>query len=157
VNVLDGGKSRTLANAAFAANGGSNAVAGQYAVGQLWNAAANTSRVVVEQVSIISAVAGLNVAVMMRSANEVGSTLTMQGVSKKGGGAAAQAGVYGLSTATVVPAGNFMQMAAPANGFASFKFSEPVVLPPGFGLTIWSYTLNATMGAQFEWYEEPNT
>jgi hypothetical protein len=157
VNVLDGGKSRTLVGAAFAANGGANAVAGQYAVGQLWNAPANTNRLVVEQVSIIAGATGLNVALLMRAANEAGSALLMQGVSKKGGGATGQGAAYGLSTATVAPAGNMMQLAAPANGFASFKFSEPVVLPPGYGLTVWSYTLNATMGAQYEWYEEPNT
>jgi hypothetical protein len=158
VNVLDGSKSRTLNGSAFAGNGGGNATAGQYAVGQLWNAAANSNRVVVEQISIIAAGAsGVNVAVLIRNANEAGSVLQGQGISKKGGGAVAQAAMYSLSTATIVPAGNLMQLAAPSNGFATFKFSEPVVLPPGYGLTVWSYTLNATMGAQFEWYEEPNT
>ncbi|KVT87474.1 hypothetical protein WK59_09325 [Burkholderia ubonensis] len=157
VNVLDGGKSRTLSGSAFAMFGNVlNGVAGQYTRVQLWNPAASTKRIVIETVTPLSGAATEAMALAFNTAQL--TTLVGAGVSKLAGGAAATGAVYTDTTATASTAAQdaiMFQMAANSN--QQYKLVEPIVLPPGNGLIVWGQSVNVGLGATFEWYEEPNT
>ncbi|OJB11572.1 hypothetical protein [Burkholderia ubonensis] len=153
VQVVDGGKARTLANAAFTGNGVQAAVASQFSRVQLWNPANSGMRAVVESVSI-HVPAGLTAALYYVTAAI--TTLEEVGQSKLAGGAPAKCSIYIDSNASAPAFPLLMQIAAPANSTTMFQPKEPFVLPPGYGLEIYSSTLNAMLGGNFEWYEEPN-
>jgi hypothetical protein len=94
-------------------------------------------------------------AVIQFSAAQLG-TLIGAGISKKSGGANSLATINTDSTATQLVLPALIGMAEPNPGTQGFKFSEPVIITPGYGLVMYSSTLNTTMGASFEWYEEAN-
>lgn len=155
VQVVDGGKQRTLSGNAFAGYGSVGATAGQYARIQLWNPLTNPNRLVVEAVTVL-ANGGMLAAVLQFNAASL-ANLQQQGVSKKSGGAASAASInYDTTAAAIGFPGPMIGMAEPNPGTQGFKFSEPVIVLPGAGLVMYSSTLNTTMGASFEWYEEPN-
>ncbi|HDR8925162.1 TPA: hypothetical protein QDB26_004169 [Burkholderia vietnamiensis] len=154
VNVLDGGKSRTLAQAAFCGNGVQAAVAAQFSRVQLWNPAGSGVRAVVESLSI-HVPAGLTAAAYFATAQL--ATLEEAGQSKLANGAAAKCSIY-MDTTAVAPTFPLLtQVAAQANSTTPFQPKEPFIVPPGYGLELWSSTLNAMLGVNFEWYEEANT
>jgi hypothetical protein len=155
VNVLDGGKSRTLSGAAFAGYGSIGAVAGQYCRVQLWNPATNPNRLVVENVTVL-ANGSMLAAVIQFNGSQL-ATAIGAGISKKSGGANSAATINTDTTATQLVLPALIGMAEQNPGTQGFKFAEPVVVTPGNGLLVYSSTLNTTMGASFEWYEEPNT
>lgn len=155
VDVIDGGKARTLGNNSFVANGGANATAAQYSVAQLWNPAGSGRKVIVESVQLVSTGTPVAGQILLQSALlSGGPVLNMLGQSKLSGGAASAAGVYGLNTASVVPQVPMMVLTAQAYATPVVKPVEPFILLPGWGMTVWGLAQNATMGVNFEWYEE---
>jgi hypothetical protein len=154
VQVVDGGKARTLAGTAFIGTCGTGGVSAQYTRTQLWNPANNPNRLVVEQLSITaSAATGAGIIVSTAAL----ANLYEQGQSKKLGGATSLAQTYYDNTATIYPLpliGNISTEAG--NKQAWFVPHEPYVVPPGYGITIEHNTVFLTGSSTFEWYEEPN-
>lgn len=156
VSTVDGGKARTMNGTAFAgyANGVSGAA--QYMQLQLWNPASNPNRQIVEAISL-SANSPLVSAVLQLTNASIGGTMQQYGQSKKAGGAASVGEMHALSTLGAVPAAPYlMGFQAPVGSSTIFKFNEPVVVLPGYGLTITNTAANEFMGLTVEWYEEPN-
>jgi len=151
VEVIDGGKNRTVANQAFMATTYCGGQAGNTAQIQLWNPALSGKRVIVARVTRGSATAG-TVAVGITAVALVTKDKNAQ--SKLSGGAASVAelrveskvGASGLAalTSNVVQAGVDLQ----------FQFLEPVVLLPGYGLVLSASTLAADVLGAFEFFEE---
>ncbi|SKC92262.1 hypothetical protein [Paraburkholderia hospita] len=155
VNVLDGGKSRTLSGASKIACVSSTGAAGTFARVQLWNPANSNLRFVLEAITI--ATGGVNDSAVMVYQTAALSTLFQLGQPKLAGAAASVGGVYLDTTATPGAPPEGIAIALPPYTTFTYKFSEPVVLPPGYGCTLWATVANAQLVANYEWYEEPNT
>jgi len=155
VQMVDGGKVRSLAGNAFMAYGGPGPVAAQYGRVQLWNPASNPNRLIVESMTMLAN--GANQAAGFVIGLPQLATLTVLGMSKKSGGPASVAGIYTDTTAASVTAGQLMNsLAAVSSTSVTFTPKEPIVIMPGSSLTLYSVVLNALLGCTYEWYEEAN-
>jgi hypothetical protein len=157
VNVVDGGKFRTLANGAFAGSPGSSAVAGQYGRLQLWNPIGSGTRLIVESLVLRANAAANNVIIGFTTAQLAQGQAN--GISKMSGGAVGKGVTCSDTTATTWTVGLMPGMSggsvAPSSMQNIFDI-EPMIVTPGYGLTIWAAQLNADIVANLQWYEEPN-
>ncbi|WP_175751526.1 hypothetical protein [Burkholderia ambifaria] len=158
VNVLDGSKSRTLSNNAYVGFTSVTAVSGQFSRVQLWNPSTNPNRLVLR--ALLQMGSG-NVAdsLLLYGQTAALATLGQPGQPKLLGGAVSNASIRSDSTATAptVAAAELLFGLSTTVTIAGWSPTEPVVIPPGWGLTVWSSISNLGIGAAFEWYEEPNT
>ncbi|EMN5130707.1 hypothetical protein RVV79_003834 [Burkholderia contaminans] len=157
VQVVDGGKARSLAGAAFSiAVASATPGAGAYARVQLWNPAASPNRLVVESIGLSAAATAYTANVSLENV-QVGAQ-NYHGVNKNAGSATVAAAVGGSdATQTVLdtfPAA--YQLAVQANAVNVTVPKEPYVIPPGYGLLLWANTAAVACTALFEWFEEPN-
>ncbi|WP_250479016.1 MULTISPECIES: hypothetical protein [unclassified Caballeronia] len=156
VQVVDGGKARTLNGTAFSVYGVAQAVASAYGRVQLWNPASNTNRLVVENVTIFTGGGGPQAAKVQFSTVKLATTL-QAGISKRADGAASSALACIDTNATFgADVGSLMALSAQTSSSPGFKLAEPIVVPPGYGLLVWASGVNTLFGTSFEWYEEPN-
>ncbi|KVR79131.1 hypothetical protein [Burkholderia vietnamiensis] len=154
VNVLDGGKSRTLSGVAFMGGGGMSGLASNYQYSQLWNPPANTKRFVVEQVTATAANAG---SVWLRGSNT--ALTTNNGnlfMSKLVGGAVSSGEQHTQSSTSVLGFGQYTAKFLPVNGQVDLILHEPIIVLPGEGLMVQS-ALGNDIAAYFEFFEEANT
>jgi hypothetical protein len=155
VQVVDGGKARSLNGSAFMAIGGAVATAGICGRVQLWNPASNPNRLIVEQISVTNQAGAVGCGVT-GTQTQLG-TLGLLGVAKTIGMPASVAGTYtDLTQAAGAPA-PFANITLEA-GFKQnwFKPNEPFIIKPGNGLMVWASSQNFTFFVTYEWYEEPN-
>lgn len=154
VQVVDGGKARTLANQAFAWANGRGAVAAEYSLCQMYNPAGSGKRVILKAYEVIVPAAA-TVAVFTQAAAlatalaaVVNSKFPSSAISpvclSKSGGAAA----LSIDPKYI----NYMRFAAA--GTAVRVLQEPIVLDPGQGLVIESQVLNQGVNGSYEWTEE---
>lgn len=158
VNVLDGGKSRTLQNTAFGGGPGQSAVAGQYARAQVWNPAGSGVRLIVESIVMRANAAAQQVAIGFLQ-TQLAANQT-NGISKLSGGAAGKGITCADSTATAWTGAAMTALSsasAQANSMQNVYDLEPIVVLPGWGLTAWGLAANADLSLNLQWYEEPNT
>lgn len=154
VNVLDGGKARTLNNSAYMATTFAGPVAAQFSRVQLWNPAGSGIRSIVESVEMMG-VAAQVAGVLQGNVGQL-TTLYGQGQPKLIGGSQSISQVREDTTATGNVGATIASMTVQAYGSQLIVFKEPIVVPPGYGLTLYATFTNAQMGANFEWFEEPN-
>jgi len=153
VSVIEGGKSRSLAGAAFSASNSSAALAGNYSHVQLWNPAGTGKRLIVTEVLLATAVAG---SLSLRRHNVALATLSGAVPMNKRLDAAPVASVAQLrDEQNAAQLGTFAGSVMAA-GIASFlwKFSEPYSVEPGFGLQAVGSAVNEIVRANFQWFEE---
>ncbi|WP_175942345.1 hypothetical protein [Burkholderia pyrrocinia] len=158
VNVLDGSKSRTLANNAYVGFTSVGAVAAQYSRVQLWNPSTNPNRLVLRALLQMGSGNAAD-SLLLYGQNAALATLAQQGQPKLIGGTQSNASIRSDSTATApsVATADLLFGLSTTVTIAGWSPTEPVVIPPGWGLTVWSSASNLGIGAAFEWYEEPNT
>jgi hypothetical protein len=155
VQIVDGGKARTLAGNAFMLNVSQSAVAGNESVVQLWNAVGSGKRLCVESLGVQCTSSAAQIG--FGHASVVLGTFVAGGVSKLTGGAVSVAGKgWKAAQATSGATAQLGVMGVAASQTVEKKFSEPVVILPGNGLNVWNGNLNLDLWATFEWYEEPN-
>ena len=163
VNVLDGGKSRTLAGSAFTCltNLAAAAPAGNYPRLQLWNPAGSGKRLVVESLSLVVPTGGgystsTNVVWMNTMALTSAPT---QPQSKNPAVGVAVAQIQSDTPNTIASFASDVLYQLDANSSSVFPFvpKEPLIVPPGWGLTCGGPTAATNLAIGFEWYEEPNT
>lgn len=152
VEVVDGGKARTLTNGSFFALSEQLATAGQYSITQLWNPTGSGKNAFVEQILISSLTASM---ITMKGATAaIGSASA--GTPKKINGTSSVCELRNVASGTA-PAGSAMSVVyMAANGITQIKFSEPVQLAPNTGLIIYAQTQNTTIDTTFEFFEESN-
>lgn len=153
VQVVDGGKARTLSGTSFIGIGAVNGTAGVYTQVQLWNPGGSGKRLVVEAVG--GNVSGNPLVLVWGFTNAALGSVIQQGLSKLAGGAASVAQLQ-TGTTAVAPTPTLFNMSLPAATSFPEKMNEPIVLPPNYGLICVATTVNNGFGATFEWYEEPN-
>jgi hypothetical protein len=153
VEVVDGGKARTITNQAFLLLVNSSSIAGQNAHAELFNPAGSAKNVIIEAVTYSSSASGGIVAFMYNAAL---ANFIAQGQSKKMGGAASVAAGYWVSNVGAIAANQSLIGAyMSANTPNTFTPKEPLVLPPGYGLVVMQTALANSLSAAFEWYEDP--
>lgn len=161
VQVVDGGKSRTLAGSAYLGYyykqaGGANT----YATVALLNPATSTTRIVVEQYYLSAGAIAVGAQYGIAAAANVTPALALVGGggNKRSGGQASAGQVYqGAIGAGGLPLSyTFSLRTMQANGSTTGALREPLVLLPGYAFALEASVANADMGAEFEWYEEPN-
>lgn len=151
VEVIDGGKARTLANSAFMGAVNGTAVAGTQQNLQLWNPAGSGKNIIVEAVTVSSTVQN---GFRMRVGDAAMSTQVAAGTSKRIGGAAASGLLKSQQFNGQMGTGSLMVMNLSANSPVTFKFTEPIVLVPGSGLNLAAGVAATDLAASYEWYEE---
>lgn len=153
VDVVDGGKSRTLANSAFMVNILATGVAGQNSHAQLFNPAASGKNVIVEAVTVSSDTAGF--IYMFRHTVQL-PTFEAAGQSKKLGGAnSAASGYRTLNVGSVAVVASLLGEYVGPNTPFTYTPKEPIIIPPGYGLVVYQAVAAIAIDATFEWYEEP--
>lgn len=153
VEVIDGGKARTLAGNAFMVTANAAAVSGQYPHVQLLNPAGTGKNIYVEGLLASGVAAGFcNVAQYDTSLG----TAPVSPPSKKLGGASGVAQARGANNVAALGsvAGRLMAGIYAANGQFIYRFTEPVCLAPGVGMLCWG-ALGADLTVSFEHFQEP--
>lgn len=153
VEVIDGGKNRTMASMSFSGYCGSGASAGNFSHAQLWNPVGSGKNAVVEQiVATLNVTAGL----FVKFYNTALTTQTQDPSSKKSGGSATSMQQRAQQNATIL-AGGFLNLAAftlAGSTPITYKLAEPIVITPGYGLILVPSTQNVGVDANFEYFEE---
>lgn len=154
VEVIDGGKARTLTNTAFMGGAGIAAVAAQYAAIQLWNPAGSGKNVIVEKFEFGS---NLTAYAYFHWRNAALSTLVGGVTSKQTGGATSTAQLYKETNAALVNTNNWVTITTTGTASVQRVLSEPIVVKPGYGLTSICGIVNQDNSSVFEFYEESST
>lgn len=158
VEVIDGGKNRTLANAAFLNFATALSGTAQFAVAQLWNPGTSAKRVVVSQARVVvSTTAGfVNMGYMNAQLPNAGTAAwsKLVGASPVQSTAVTAKENNGVTDRLVGTA--FDSVYVPVGQQVTYSFKEPMVLMPGYGLTLQAGA-STTLNASFEFTEEPVT
>ncbi|MDT7522035.1 hypothetical protein RAE21_06365 [Rhodoferax sp. TBRC 17198] len=150
VQVVDGGRARTIAGAAFISTISQTSSASNFAHVQLWNPSGSGKNLILKSLFSTVAVSGVS---NYRATNAPMAVLVSNGVSKRIGGGVSAAELrrdsLASGLATPILAGFFIQASAPV----TYKLDEPLVIPPGQGLVNVS-GVNGDAQSTFEWFEE---
>ncbi|WP_354682652.1 hypothetical protein [Cupriavidus necator] len=155
VDVIDGGKARTLGGVAFMVPVSQSAVAAQYSAVQLFNLAGSGKNLIVEAVSVQCTTAATQIGLGL--ASTVFSTAGIFGNAKKAGAAASTAArTYYQATAggPWIGQSQIVTLGVPLSQTIEKKFNEPIVLPPGYALSAWNGNPNQDVWASYEFFEE---
>lgn len=156
VSVVDGAKARTLAGVAFSGRAYQANVAGQYSAVQLWNAAGSGKNVIVSQLSVLS-FTGIWSATIATAVALGALPLDSVVKSKLAGGAASVNTQLRKQAAVAFPTVDAIigVLGGAAGQTEPYRFTEPVVIPPNCGLTLYiSNAVNTDLSVNFECIEE---
>jgi len=153
VSVIDGGKARTLSNAAFAGTSGAAAVAANIPSVGLWNPAGSGKNAIIETILLSSTTTQV---VRWGSATVAIGTIFTGYPAKKVGGTQAVSQITSGNLAGF-PTGwqYYGNINLLANTPLMWAFKEPIVVPPGFAFGAQGGTLNTDMQVNLEFFEEP--
>lgn len=154
VQVVDGGRARTVGGQAFMLAGGSTGVAGNMSGGVLWNPLGSGVRAILKAYGV-SVQQAMIVSVAYALVNPYATPANF-GNSKLAGGNKAKSRIYAGSAAAtqVVPTQFWDYLPFAAAGSVGKTLQEPVVLNPGSGILFEGNALNATLNFTLEWVEE---
>lgn len=155
VEVIDSSVNRTLAGQGFNLINFCASVASQYAHAQLFNPVGSGKRVRVDQVVVsVSQAGGVNAGLVSVPLSAAG--LTPNGHSKLSGAPGSIAQGWRQNSATDLTAGSSLQafVESVANTSQMIRFAYPVILLPGYGLTVRPSVLGASINAWYEFVEE---
>ncbi|MGZ3319657.1 MAG: hypothetical protein ACXU9C_01610 [Xanthobacteraceae bacterium] len=151
VEVIDGGRSRTLANQAFEGSTYAPVVAGKYATVQLWNPAGSGKRLVLKRVT---GSCNTSAPVGIKLTQTQMATLDGNTPSKLAGGAQSTAQLRYDSVAALPTEKAFAGIGVTAGVSVDRVYQEPILILPGWGLMLWSNGLGYDCVGAFEFYEE---
>lgn len=154
VEVVDGGKNRTLGKTAFMVGGQKTGVAAQYSFLQLWNPAGTGKNLIVEAMNVGSSSAG---SLWIFGETSTRPTLLATPTSKLINSGAASVGQLKSDNSASAPAGPMFSIAVAANATQQIKFNEPIIVPPGTALTTMHTAFGADVLSTFELFEESAT
>lgn len=151
VDVVDGGKARTIAGLAFIGYAYCFSGATKYAHVQLFNPQGSGRNLHVGQVGFYSSTAVAQGIVLGANSTPL-DLLERKGANKRIGGAASVAEVRTKIDVTHL---TNSPMAALAKELTTLKFLEPIMVPPGWGLILLNAAPGEDIGGTFEYFEEP--
>jgi len=152
VDVVDGGKARTLAGVAFMGYAYCVPTNGQFSHVQLLNPDGSGRNLHVGQVGFYSSGAVAQGIALAQYSTPL-TTLARKGASKRIGGGVSVAEVRTKTDVANLFVGG--PMAALAKGLTTLKFLEPIMIPPGFGIVLLNAAAGEDIGGTFEYFEEP--
>ena len=158
VQVIDGGKARTLAGSAFMFSQGATGAAGINPCAILFNPAASGKNIIVESARA-SFSSAQQYGIDFITAPGSNAVLSSPGIVPKKPGAVSVGISYKVDVAafngtSVAGLNSILTATLSANVVDSMKFTEPVILPPGYGLRIFGTVANTSLVGQIEYYEE---
>lgn len=154
VDVVDGGKARTLAGLAYMASNALTSAAAQYPSIQLWNPPGSGRNLVVEKISAAHTSQGL--IDMGRTSAPIGAAFkapTNKNLSIAGG-SVAQCRYQSSAALPMVAADVMFNSIVAGMALVLLPLNEPIVVGPGMGLCIMSEVQNVALNASFEYFEE---
>lgn len=156
VQVVDGGRSRTVAGAAFMFSAATSGLAGKFAALQLFNPAASGKRLVVKSTRYSQGASGQYGLVWQSAtlATVAAGSLVPKLLS---GPASAAVGCYDNNLATAAFASPFLSLVSAnlaVNAVDTQTFAEPLVVMPGQGLIWFTTVANTSITASAEYVEE---
>lgn len=149
VQVVDGGRARTLANVAGVGSVPASAVIGNFSHVQLWNPAGSGRNVFVRNVVVATATVN---GFYIRTHNAALTTLIGNPVSKLNQNILTSYELRSQSNAALLGQGVLFS-ATPANTPFPYRFEEPMCLAPGIGLMA-SGGSNSDIQATFDFFHE---
>jgi hypothetical protein len=157
VDVVDGGKVRVQSGVTFAGSKKTAPGGGAlYAVTQLWNPVGSGKNVYVAQVNVDTDVAGVLLCSTVNAELNPGVSVAIQ--NKRTGGADSTAVMESLAHATLGGPGTLrkvFEMPMGGNVPFNYKFTEPFMLTPGYGINVYHGTVaTGDVFASFEIIEE---
>jgi hypothetical protein len=155
VEVIDGGKARTMAGLAFSGAYGAGYTPGNYSRLSLWNPAGSGKNVILEAIALSSG-AALTVNLYKSDAPATGGSSNGQGKLLNGNALVSTAQVIQDSNQPALGSNGtaIWQLAVVANGKDLWKPTEPIVVQPGRALMAWGLTAGADFALSLEWFEE---
>ncbi|MFJ4294200.1 hypothetical protein ACIP1U_31225 [Cupriavidus sp. NPDC089707] len=154
VDVIDGGKARTLGNTAFYAYNSVAVAAGQYCTLQLWNPVGSGKNLVVEGL-IVTASAAVTSRIWWQTAALASASIYAPQAKLLGGaGSAGQLKTAIPTSSAFIAAQGLTNMSVAAGVQSPLDFTEPLILRPGYGLCVDSNVTAQQIGATFEYFEE---
>jgi hypothetical protein len=153
VEVIDGGKSRTLTNQAYNGYVYQTGAAGQYPHVQIWNPISATTRVIIKQFRLGTTTAGF-ISFGIHNAEFTVNQFNVR--NKLSGGANGVAFQYSDSLAAQTMSSPFESLPVSANVIATVTLVEPIVLLPGFGFVANHGTVATFLTFGVELTEEAN-
>lgn len=156
VEVIDGGRNRSMVSAAFMGVGYSNAGAGLNAHVQLYNPPGSGKRLVVKSVKVIAYVESWNADLRMLNSPLVGNESAP--ACKMLGGASGVAQLRDQAHDSLLFSGGSLMTfgGASAGSSDAFRFEEPILIGPGSGIVVFLYQQGKALQVPIEWFEEPN-
>ncbi len=150
VSTIDGGKARSLAGNAFGGYGYQAGGAGVQSQVQAWNKAGSGKNIILNELTVLSSAA---TGVQLGLTNAPFGTWLGVGRTKRAGGVdsaaveiRANSGAWGGAV--------MRTFGIQASTSASYRPTEPLVIPPGFGLVACTTNANVDLGLSFDWWEE---
>lgn len=155
VDVVDGGKSRTLSGNAFASAVLGQPVLAKQSTCQLWNPVGSGKNVFISKLFLSTQIQGI----INIGTNNAANAATAGGVpsSKRASGGVPIARQY-ADAVTGSPAGfqYLGQVILTPNLPFIYQLAEPVMLSPGYGMCTWHNTIDTPqLSTTFEFIEEP--
>lgn len=154
VEVMDGGRSRTLANQAFLGYVGAPAGGGAVPCAQLLNPAASGKRLLVKAMRMSTTAAGTLSITRHAAALAQGP---YDPANKRLGGATSSARMYRDLALAAAPGTTIEAMSIGANAVVPIVLQEPIVIEEAQGLVVSNSVAASTLTACFEFVEESLT
>lgn len=152
VEVINGGKNRSLSGSAFAQNAQLSPLAANLSIVQLWNPAGSGKNAILENVVSVSATAtGF---VHQFNAAAVTTLAASQGKPKLLNAVAAPVAQIRTVQQAGYPGTNIWFSSGPINNQNVWTPNEPLVIPPGVGYCVAPQNVNQDISVSLEWYEE---
>lgn len=153
VSTIDGGKARSNAGSAFSAYAYQVGGTGNFAYVQLWNESVNRVLMVNGAILLTNGANGVSLAIT----NAAAASAQAYGRAKRAGmpaSAAARVRIESTPTAAGLGSGGALATLLMNTSTQTYRPTEPIVIPPGYGLAAIGTGQGGDLGATFEWFEE---
>lgn len=150
VSVVNGELVRVKAGGAFIGLSYDGPTAGQYSHAQIWNPAASGKNVFLTKATAYTG--AVSTVQIKSSTTAIGATSSVLS-SKKLGAAGPSSELRSVSNAALLGTqiGSFTTNADARD----IPFSEPILIPPGYGIITVPQVVNVMMWTTYQWIEEP--
>lgn len=153
VQVIDGGRARSLADNSGIGNVAQTPVAAVFPYVQLWNPAGSGRNIFVRKLLIATPTAGAT-SLFIRSHNVALATLDGSPVSKRNQAILTQFETRRDTNAALLGQGLVTSLLVPGAPFP-YELQEPIMIGPGFGVLVTTGVVNSQVNAAFDFYHEP--
>ena len=154
VEVIDGGKNRTLAKTAFMMKMWSAPVTAQYSHWQLWNPINSGKNLFVEKFFVSSSTGSVATMQFGEMTAQIATLDTTPKTKNFGSGASSVAQGRVEQNISLISVGQLGELNVGANQTFAYEFKEPIMVPPATGFGCRCSNLNTSIMMSAEFFEE---